>query len=137
MIDQLLDILKIAFLVLLYLFFLRVLWVVLTEVRATRSAQAGGPVPYPQEPLVAEPGPAPPPPVVAVPASRAKRSKRGTVGRLQVVEPRSRKGTSYGVQAEITLGRSVLTGVGMLANNATREFRLMSKVHGTYQPPVR
>jgi lipopolysaccharide export system protein LptC len=38
---------------------------------------------------------------------------------------------------EITLGRSVLTGVGMLANNATREFRLMSKVHGTYQPPVR
>lgn len=38
---------------------------------------------------------------------------------------------------EITLGRSVLTGVGMLANNATREFRLMSKVHGTYQPPIR
>lgn len=38
---------------------------------------------------------------------------------------------------EITLGKSVLTGVGMLANNATREFRLMSKVHGTYQPSAR
>ena len=38
---------------------------------------------------------------------------------------------------EITLGKSVLTGVGMLANNATREFKLTSKVHGTYQPPAR
>lgn len=38
---------------------------------------------------------------------------------------------------DITLGKSWLTGVGMLANNATREFRLMSKVHGTYQPVPR
>ena len=38
---------------------------------------------------------------------------------------------------EITLGRSQLNGAGMLANNATREFRLTSKVHGTYQPPVK
>ena len=44
MIDELLDILKIAFLVLLYLFFLRVLWVVLTEVRdlALGRRWAGG-----------------------------------------------------------------------------------------------
>lgn len=38
---------------------------------------------------------------------------------------------------DIMLGKSRLTGVGMLANNATREFRLMSKVHGTYQPAPR
>ncbi len=34
---------------------------------------------------------------------------------------------------EITIGQSRLTGTGMFANNATREFRLMSNVHGTYQ----
>lgn len=37
----------------------------------------------------------------------------------------------------IALGKSRLTGAGMLANNATREFKLMSKVHGTYQPAPR
>lgn len=37
---------------------------------------------------------------------------------------------------EITLGQSRLTGVGMFANNATREFRLSSNVHGTYQGPA-
>jgi len=35
----------------------------------------------------------------------------------------------------ITKGKSVLNGTGMFANNATGEFRLHSKVHGTYQPP--
>jgi len=38
---------------------------------------------------------------------------------------------------EITAGQSKLTGIGMFANNATREFRLTSNVHGTYQAPVR
>lgn len=36
---------------------------------------------------------------------------------------------------EIALGTSTLTGTGMYLNNATREFKLMSKVHGIYQPP--
>jgi lipopolysaccharide export system protein LptC len=38
---------------------------------------------------------------------------------------------------DITLGRSTLTGSGMFINNATREFRLSSNVHGTYQAPTR
>jgi lipopolysaccharide export system protein LptC len=37
---------------------------------------------------------------------------------------------------EITLGKSKLTGTGMVANNATRELRLSSNVHATYQPPA-
>lgn len=36
-------------------------------------------------------------------------------------------------QVAITLGTSTLTGTGMYANNATRELRLNSNVHGTYQ----
>jgi lipopolysaccharide export system protein LptC len=38
---------------------------------------------------------------------------------------------------EITLGQSKLTGTGMFANNATRELRLSSNVHGKYQAPAR
>lgn len=38
---------------------------------------------------------------------------------------------------EITTDRAKLTGTGMVANNATREFNLTSNVHGTYQARVR
>lgn len=36
---------------------------------------------------------------------------------------------------QIMVGQSRLNGTGMYANNATREFRLSSNVHGTYQAP--
>ena len=36
--------------------------------------------------------------------------------------------------AELTLGTARLTGIGMYANNATREFRLAQRVHGIYPP---
>lgn len=38
---------------------------------------------------------------------------------------------------DITMGQSKLSGTGMVANNATRELRLTSNVHGTYQAPAR
>lgn len=38
---------------------------------------------------------------------------------------------------ELNYEKSVLTGTGMYANNATREFKLASNVHGTYQAPAR
>ena len=109
MTDQLLNILKIAFLVLLYMFFVRVLWVVSSEVRATR---AGGPAANFAAPtgLAADPtvpsGASGAGPVAAPPAKRVPKGRRGAVGRLVIVEPRSRRGSSYAVGPEITLGRS-------------------------------
>lgn len=38
---------------------------------------------------------------------------------------------------EIITDRATLKGTGMVANNATREFNLTSKVHGTYQAAAR
>jgi lipopolysaccharide export system protein LptC len=38
---------------------------------------------------------------------------------------------------EITLGKSVLRGTGMVANNATRQLQLGSAVHATFAPPDR
>jgi lipopolysaccharide export system protein LptC len=35
---------------------------------------------------------------------------------------------------EMALGTSTLTGTGMYVNNATREFKLSSQVHGIFQP---
>lgn len=40
-------------------------------------------------------------------------------------------------RVDIKSGRATLTGIGMYANNATRQFRLASNVHGTYQAPPR
>lgn len=38
---------------------------------------------------------------------------------------------------QIDYGLSRLSGVGMFANNATREFRLLRQVRGTFETPVR
>ncbi|WP_034296002.1 LPS export ABC transporter periplasmic protein LptC [Herbaspirillum sp. RV1423] len=38
---------------------------------------------------------------------------------------------------EITMGKSVMTGTGMIANNAIQEFQLLHDVRGTYQPRPR
>ncbi len=38
---------------------------------------------------------------------------------------------------EITMGQSIMTGTGMIANNATQEFQLLHNVRGTYQPRPR
>lgn len=37
----------------------------------------------------------------------------------------------------INVGDSILSGTGMHANNATRQYQLLSDVHGTYQVPPR
>lgn len=91
MTDQLLGILKIALLALLYLFFARVLWTVWTEVRGPRGGHVAVAAPG------AAPRPAGPPP---------SKGRRGTVGRLVVIEPKQRKGQAYAVHQEMTMGRS-------------------------------
>jgi hypothetical protein len=95
--DQLLDIFKYAFLALLYLFFARVLWAVWSEVRGPRQGRVAVPVPSPH---------GEPPPVEAVAVSRARRGRRGEVGRLVVVKPKERKGAAFPIGAEITIGRA-------------------------------
>jgi hypothetical protein len=95
--DQLLDILKYALLALLYLFFARVLWAVWSEVRGPRP----GRVLVEQrtaDPLHAAPLPHTP--------QRARKGRRGAVGRLVVMQPKERKGAAFPVTGEITIGRA-------------------------------
>jgi hypothetical protein len=87
--EQLLNLLKIFLLVLLYLFFFRVLRAVWTEVNAKPVAQAAG-------------GGA-----VARPAPQPKRSSRGrSTPQLKVVEPPNLRGRVYPLTDELTLGRA-------------------------------
>jgi pSer/pThr/pTyr-binding forkhead associated (FHA) protein len=86
--ESLLTILKFCFLAVLYLFFFRVLRAVWTEV-------GGGRVPV----------------VAAAPAARKVPSKRSSRGgragtRLRVVEPADRRGRTYDLGDELTLGRA-------------------------------
>ena len=88
--DSLLTILKLCFLALLYLFFLRV-------IRAVWAEMSGAPA--------AAPAPAP--------APRAQRNWGGSSrsngkagGRLRVLEPVDRKGQTYELADELTVGRA-------------------------------
>jgi pSer/pThr/pTyr-binding forkhead associated (FHA) protein len=92
--DDLLNLLKIFLLVLLYLFFFRVLRAVWTEINPPRVAEAsagsGG---------------------RAAAASKQKAPKRGRGGRnavpqLRVLEPPEQRGRAYSLEDEVTLGRA-------------------------------
>jgi len=84
--ESLLTILKLCFLALLYLFFIRVVRAVWTEVSA------------------------PPPAPVAAPVVAKTRRDRGTAKRanahLRVVEPAEQRGRTYDVADELTIGRA-------------------------------
>lgn len=106
MTDQALDILKLVLLGLLYLFFARVLWAVWSEVRSANS-RATAPTMPPHAvddsaATVVEP----------VPMSRRQRrgqrpakGRGGSVARLVIVEPKERRGATFPLGAEITIGR--------------------------------
>ncbi len=95
MTDSVLEVLNYALLALLYLFFARVLWAVWSEVRGPRPGHVV--IAPPADPTV----PAPVPPQVRT----NKRAKRGEVTRLSVIQPRERKGATFALVGELTVGR--------------------------------
>ena len=108
MTDQALDILKLVLLGLLYLFFARVLWAVWSEVRSANSRATAIHVPPP--PLVDDgaatvAAPAPTSRRAAARATARRRAAAGSVARLVVVEPKERRGATFPLGAEITVGR--------------------------------
>jgi hypothetical protein len=100
--DSLLTILKLIFLGLLYLFFVRVLRAVWTELREPRALQVAA-------------GPAPPatpaPPGRAARRDDGRRHRRGE--RLVVVDPPERRGVAFGLADELTVGRALGCGVAL------------------------
>ena len=86
--EQLLNVFKVCLLIVLYLFFLRVLRAVWAELKDPKPAVAANPAP-------AVPAPAP-----AIPAKEPARSH------LVVVTPEEQRGRSYELLDELTVGRA-------------------------------
>ncbi len=84
---QLLDLLKLGMLVLLYLFFVRVMWAVWSELRPASIGRASGPG------------------VERQPMRRSPRQPRSGVELLRIVEPADRAGTEFLLAAELSIGR--------------------------------
>jgi pSer/pThr/pTyr-binding forkhead associated (FHA) protein len=88
--EQLLNVFKVCLLIVLYLFFLRVLRAVWAELKEPKAAVAASPAP-------AAPAPAPAP---AAPAKEPARSH------LVVVNPEEQRGRTYELLDELTVGRA-------------------------------
>jgi hypothetical protein len=117
--DQLLGALKICLLVLLYLFFARVLWAVWSEVRTAKVQATDSRAAAPARAAAASraaaataEGTQPTERPVTKGSKRDPRDKRevrptrGSVTRVVIIEPRSMKGVGYPLGDEITLGRA-------------------------------
>ena len=103
MTDQALEILKLVLLGLLYLFFARVLWAVWSEVRSANSRATAPPLPpVPVATHAPTIGTEPP---RRRRAGRTAKGRGGHVARLVVVEPKERRGATFPVGQEITVGR--------------------------------
>ena len=108
-----LNILNYALLALLYLFFARVLWAVWSEVRGPRIGiqpqQVNSRV-APHDATARAERPAAP---AAVGSKKNARAKRGVPTKLVVLEPKVRKGSSYAMKTELTLGRAPTCSIGI------------------------
>jgi hypothetical protein len=107
--DQLLNIFKYALLALLYLFFARVLWAVWSEVRGPRTGRARAAA----VPVQAQPRASATPlditmssPVPSAAAPQRARGKKAAVQRLVIAQPRVRRGATFVLEQEITVGRT-------------------------------
>jgi len=103
--EQLLTVLKLCLLVLLYLFFFRVLRSVWVEINGPKiSNRRAVPVPA-GGPAMAPPGPPPA-------AAKGRKPKRGALAtHLTVVEPHEQKGRMYPLGPELTVGRAAGCGI--------------------------
>ena len=100
--EQLLTVLKLCLLALLYLFFLRVLRAVWTEV----SRPAGASVEPGPAPAAAAPAPAKTPRQRGRARTKSRRAAGGAPSRLVVVEPAVRAGQEFALGPELTIGRA-------------------------------
>ena len=103
MTDQVLDILKLALLALLYLFFARVLWAVWSEVR--QPANVRGSTEFARQAATSTTSPAPPQPTPGRRSTKAARGKGDLPARLVILEPKERRGTTFAIGAEVGIGR--------------------------------
>jgi pSer/pThr/pTyr-binding forkhead associated (FHA) protein len=100
--DTLLAVLKVIFLCLLYLFFVRVLRAVWIELREPKTVQ-----------VAAVPAPGPPQPGPSRNRGQPERAAGSKGEKLVIVEPVERKGHAFELGDELTVGRAAGCGVAI------------------------
>lgn len=116
--ENLLQLLKLCFLALLYLFFLRVVWSVWQQVRAPQAAGTARAA-----------ATAPPPAPAPVPVKRPKHGKHtGPPTVLDVVQPSTRAGVSFALAEELSIGRA--SGCAVSLADDTYVSQLHARVYG-------
>lgn len=110
--DPVLDVLKLALLALLYLFFGRVLWAVWSEVRPPK-ARAGSPAPAVGRVRTDDATTPSERPTSGRRATKPHRGRGGKAARLVVLEPKDQRGTAYAISGEITIGRERACTIAM------------------------
>jgi pSer/pThr/pTyr-binding forkhead associated (FHA) protein len=115
--ENLLQLLKLCFLALLYLFFLRVVWSVWQQVRTPPAPNAARAV------ATAPPPPAPAPP----PKRKHGKQPSGPPSVLDVVQPSNRAGASFAVGEELTIGRA--SGCAVSLGDDTYVSQLHARVY--------
>jgi len=106
MTDQVLDILKLVLLVLLYLFFARVLWAVWSEVRQPASTHNVAEfTSQPPQSATAVEMAGPPPIKPGRRRTKVSKGRRGVPARLVVIEPKERRGTTFAITTAVGIGR--------------------------------
>jgi pSer/pThr/pTyr-binding forkhead associated (FHA) protein len=100
MTDQVLDILKLVLLVLLYLFFARVLWAVWSEVRDPANARAD----VAAQPAMQSTDNTMYAPIDGTQTKPAK-GRGGSPARLVVLEPKGRRGATFAISGTVGIGR--------------------------------
>jgi len=120
--ESLLTILKLVFLALLWLFFVRVLRAVWAELRdPPLSTAPAGPAPVPAAASVPRAAPSYAPRPSAGPSSAGPGADDGA-GELRVVEPVERRGQTFVLADEVTVGRGGGCGVAL-------DDRMVSQLH--------
>ncbi len=115
--EQLLNVLKICMLVLLYLFFLRVLRAVWAEVREPAAEGAGRPARAPRRRAAAPPVAATVPAAAPQPQPASARAPApatgGAVSQLVVIEGAGTPGGVFRLEGETTIGRAPTCTIGV------------------------
>jgi hypothetical protein len=111
--EQLLTVFKLALLGLLYLFFLRVMWAVWTELRTPRLSELARSGPdtspgpeYHRSTMVGSPPGAAPPSSKRRVRGRGTRTSRRTPTRLEITAPVGSAGRTFELTGELTIGRA-------------------------------
>lgn len=130
--EPLLNVMKVMLLAGLYLFFVRVLWSVFSELRDPRTVARKRREAEANTRTTARRSVAPGPPAHAGRAAAMATVAPSAVGQLRVIEPAKMAGSTYNLGHEITIGRAPTNGIMIDDTYVSTVHARIWLTHGNY-----